>query len=86
MLFWVNYAGDGYQMAYTYETFNQSCPWANPQTIDIAPGSTNVDIYVGPAVSVGSNLSILAWPQLVGNSETKSSVWYLNPLTLPGLH
>jgi len=37
-------------------------------------------------VSVGPKLSILAWPQLVGRSETKSSVWYLNPLTLPGLH
>ena len=87
MLFWVNYAGDGYQLAYTYETFDQNgCPWADPATITIAPGATNVNIYVGPAVSVGSNLSILAWPQLVGNSETKSTVWYLNPLTLPGLN
>jgi len=87
VLFWVNAAGDGYQLAYTYETFDTNgCPWADPATIDIAPGFTNVNIYVGPAVSVGSNLSILAWPQLVGNSETKSTVWYLNPLTLPGLH
>jgi hypothetical protein len=87
MLFWVNAAGDGYQLAYTYGTFDQNgCPWANPQTIDIVPGLTNNDGYVGPAVSVGSNLSILAWPQLVGRSETKGSVWYLNPLTLPGLH
>jgi hypothetical protein len=87
VLFWVNAAGDGYQLAYTYETFDQNgCAWADPATINIAPGATNVNIYVGPAVSVGSNLSILAWPQLVGNSETKSTVWYLNPMTLPGLH
>ena len=85
MLFWVNTAGDGYQLAYTYETFDQNgCPWADPATVTIATG--NSDIYVGPAVSVGPKLSILAWPQLVGRSETKSSVWYLNPLTLPGLH
>jgi hypothetical protein len=85
MLFWVNAAGDGYQLAYTYETFDQNgCPWADPATINIATGNSN--IYVGPAVSVGSKLSILAWPQLVGRSETKSSIWYLNPLTLPGLN
>jgi hypothetical protein len=52
----------------------------------VAPGFTNTNTYVGPAVSVGSNLSILAWRHLVGHSETKGTVWYLNPLTLPGLN
>jgi len=85
MLFWINLSGNDYQMAYTYETFGgNGCGWANPATIEIVPAGGLTNLGVGPAVSVGSRLSILAWPELI--SSGTSTVWYMNPLTLPGLH
>jgi hypothetical protein len=86
VLFWVN-TDDFFHLSYTYETFGQNgCAWADPATVAIVPESSNENPSIGPAISVGSHLSILAWPIYVGNSETKSTVWYLDPLTLPGLH
>jgi hypothetical protein len=75
-LFWVGTNG---LVNYTYETF-EGCEYADPANVS-GTGLLNGS----PTVAIGPTLSILAWTQYRASHSTTSTVWYMNPLTLPGL-
>jgi hypothetical protein len=74
VLFWSNGV-----VNYTYETF-EGCGYADPASVS---GTGLINGF--PAVAVGPTLSILAWTQYRKSGSATSTVWYINPLTLPGL-
>lgn len=73
-VFWLN---QGVQYTYTSGT---GCGFAQPATV-----SGSGSAFFAPAVAVGSNLAILAWNKGLNPHTLDSTIWYIDPMTLPGL-
>jgi hypothetical protein len=73
-LFWLQNG-----LEYSYNNSSE-CGWAQPATV------TGAAPFFAPAVSVGPTMSILAWNQETSPHTLISTIWYLDPTTLPGVN